>query len=196
LKRAWTTFSLCTSALLALAVASSVVNAQKSAPLLSYNEMTLAGLRPGRDSLAVAQKHYRAKYSSRDDNSSGEKQWSDGCTGHRLTLNLDSDGVIRRITVSALMPIEGKCESGRVEALDEKDWVTGRGLHLGDPQDRVSELYGEPNSSGPSVKGDTEVEFLNYPLDKAGSEGPQTMEIFCARDTGKVVEITLGSSGL
>lgn len=185
------TFWRCIRALLAVALASVAAHAQNSARPGRYNELTLAGLRPGRDSLTVAQKHYKAKYSSSEEAGSREKQWGDPCTGHSLTLDLDPQGVIQEVTVSALVPLDGKCQSRRNEVLDEKDWVTGRGLHLGDPEDRVSQLYGEPKSSGPSVKGDTELEFLSYPFDWMGSDVPQVMQIYCARDTGKVVEIML-----
>lgn len=163
---------------------------------MGYNEVTLAGLRPGRDSLSVAQKRYKAKYSSSEDSGPGEKQWTDPCTGHTLTLKVDARGVIQEITVSALESIDAKCKAGRVEALDEKDWVTGHGLHLGDPQDHISELYGDPSSSGPTVKGSAELEFLLYPFDSMGPDVPQAMQIYCARDTGKVVEITLAFQGL
>jgi hypothetical protein len=199
LKRGWTIFSQRASTVLAVAlatVAASAASAQNSGSSQRANELTLAGLRPGRDSLTSALKRYKAKYSSNDENGATEKQWSDPCTGHSLTLNLGAQGVIQEITVSSLEPLDGKCESRRNEVLDEKDWVTSRGLHLGDTQDRVSELYGEPNSSGPSVRGNTELEFLYYPFDWAGSDVPQAMEIYCARDTGKVVEITLAFPSL
>lgn len=194
MKPAWTTFSQRASALAALALLSAAACAQASPPLVGYNEVTLAGLRPGRDSLSVALKRYKAKYSSSEE--SGEKQWTDPCTGHTLTLKADAHGVIQEITVSALEPIDAKCEAGHVQGFDEKDWITGHGLHLGDPQDHISELYGEPNSSGPAVKSGAELEFLLYPFGSAGSDVPQAMEIFCARDTGKVVEITLAFQGL
>ncbi len=191
MKRGWTTFSRCTRALLAAALASAGALAQSNAPPKRFNEVMLAGLRPGRDSLTAALKHYKAKYSSNEQTGASEKLWQDPCTGHSLTLNVDAQGVIQEITVSSLGSLDGKCENRRNEVLDEKDWVTGRGLHLGDPQDRVSDLYGEPNSSGPSIRGNTELVFLNYPFDFVGSDVPQAMEIYCARDTGKVVEITL-----
>lgn len=175
---------------------SAAVSAQNDAQPKRYSELTLAGLRPGRDSLAAALKHYKAKYSSSGEGIAGEKRWGDACTGHSLSLNIDSHGVIQEITVSSLVPQDGKCENRRTDALDEKDWVTGHGLHLGDPQDHVAELYGEPNSSGPSVRGSTELEFLYYPFDWAGSDVPQAMEIYCARDTGRVVEITLAYPSL
>ena len=176
---------------MALAFASAAWSAQHEALPKPYTELTLAGLRPGRDSLAVALKHYKAKYSSSDSGSISVKQWADACTGHTLSLGMDPHGVIEQITVSSLVPVDGKCENRRTDVLDEKDWVTGHGLHLGDPEDHVAELYGEANSSGPSVKGGTELEFLFYPFAWAGSDVPQAMEIYCARDTGRVVEITL-----
>jgi hypothetical protein len=195
LRRGWTKFSRCASAAFALALVSAAVFAQSQAPPGRVNEVTLAGLRPGRDSFSVALKRYKGKYLSSDSSASG-KQWRDTCTGHSLTLGLDAHAVIQEITVSSLMPLDGKCENRRVDALDERGWVTGRGLHLGDPQDRIAELYGEPNSSGPSVKGDSELEFLYYAFDWAGSDVPQVMEIYCARDTGRVVEITLAYPSL
>ncbi len=180
-------------------LASTVVSAQHDVQPKQYSELTLAGLRPGRDSLATALKRYKAKYSSNDASADGEKlaekQWGDACTGHSLTLRVDARGVIQEITVSSLVPQDGKCESRRTDVLDEKGWVTGSGLHLGDSQDHVAELYGEPNSSGPSVKGNNELEFLHYPFNWAGSDVPQVMEIYCARDTGRVVEITLAYPG-
>jgi hypothetical protein len=196
LRRGWTKFSRCASAAIVVLFASAAGSAQHEAQPKLYDELTLAGLRPGRDTMSVALKRYKAKYSSNGEGVAGTKQWGDACTGHSLSLNIDAHGVIQEITVSSLVPLDGKCADRRIDALAEKDWVTGRGLHLGDPEDRVAELYGEANSSGPSVKGNNELEFLYYPFDWAGSDVPQAMEIYCARDTGRVVEITLAYPSL
>jgi hypothetical protein len=208
LKRGWTKFSPCISAAFAIVLISTAGLAQNAAPPKPLGELTLAGLQPGKDSLAAALKRYKDKYSSSDAGGAAEKisgkpagkpsgrQWSDACTGHTLSLTMDARGVIQGITVSSLVPLDGKCVDRRTDALDEKDWVTGRGLHLGDPQDRVAELYGEPDTSGPSVRNNNELEFLFYPFAGAASDAPQAMEIYCARDTGRVVEITLAHPGL
>jgi hypothetical protein len=195
LRRAWTKFSLCTSAAFVLALCGAAALAQDESTFSRANELTLAGLRPGRDTLATAQKHFKAKYaSSGSDGSAAAKvtrEWLDSCTGHELIMQVDEHSVIEAITVSALGPRNGKCEAGRFDALDMKDWFTGRGLELGDPRNRVTEMYGEPNSSGPSVKGSLELEYLRYSFDWAGDDIPQVLEIYCARDTGRVLEITL-----
>ena len=196
MKHGWTKFSLCTS--LALGLLSSLAAfAQRSDIALNRaNELTVAGLRPGRDTLAEAFKRYDAKYLSRDPAAEGTKQWRDTCTGRELRVELDGRSLIQAITVSALAPKEGQCDYRRFEGLGVKDWYSGRGLRLGDSRDRITLLYGEPNSSGPSVKGSTEMEFLYYSFDWAGSDVPQVLEIHCARDTGRVVEITLAFQSL
>ena len=186
-------FLLCASLLVAApfpGAAQQIVPARKRA-----NELTLAGLRPGRDALAAALKRYKTKYAN-DQDKGATREWADTCTGRSLVLESGANMVIQGITVSALGSQTGKCDNRSFDSLDMKDWVTGRGLQLGDTQDRVAELYGEPNSTGPSVKGDKELEFLYYAFDWAGSDVPQVMEIYCARDTGRVVEITLAYPSL
>jgi hypothetical protein len=51
-------------------------------------------------------------------------------------------------------------------------------------------------SPGPSVKGEHELELLYYAFDWAGSDVPQVMEILCARESGRVMEITLAYPSL
>lgn len=189
-------FSLCTSAVAALLLPATWALAQQSLTLRRANELTLAGLRPGRDALAAALKRYNEKYVSGAREGAEVKQWRDPCTGRTLSLELNSRSMIQAITVSSLVPQEGKCEDRRFGTVAVQNWVTGRGLRLGDPQDRVVQLYGEPNSSGPSVNGDRELEFLYYAFDWAGADVPQVMEIHCARENGRVVEITLAFPSL
>jgi hypothetical protein len=189
-------FSLCTSALAGLLLPAAWALAQQSQTLRRMNELTLAGLRPGRDALAAALRRYNEKYVSGDRATPDLKQWRDPCTGRTLSLELNSRSMIHAITVSLLVPQEGNCADRRFGILAVQNWVTGRGLRLGDPQDRVIQLYGEPNSSGPSVNGDRELEFLHYAFDWAGADVPQVMEIHCARENGRVVEITLAFPSL
>jgi hypothetical protein len=161
------------------------------------NELTLAGLRPGRDTVAAAERRYKSKYreakSGKDGGSTAE--WWDRCNGKLLRLELDDKGVIQSVTISALAPRQD-CMGRPDDYLNQKLWTTGRGLKLRDPHDLVIDVYGEPNSGGPSVKGNQELELLFYSFDWAGSDVPQVMEISCDRATGRVVEITLAFPGL
>ena len=159
------------------------------------NETLLAGLRPGRDTFAVAEKRLKGKNLS-DDKDSGVKQWRDDCSGRTIRLELDSNSVIQSVTISTLGYQEGKCADKRADFLDRKNWATGLGLHIGDSQDQIVGLYGEPNSSGPATKNGQELALMYYQFDWAGSDVPQVMEVLCARDTGRVVEITLAYPSL
>jgi hypothetical protein len=195
LKRAWTKFSLCTSAAVALALFPATTFRGQSEKPKRVNEVTIAGLRPGRDALAAALKRFKAKYATSEAGAS-TRQWGDGCTGRALLVQVDDHSVIQEITVTSLVPQDGKCENRRFDALNMRDWTTGQGLRLGDPRDRVTELYGEPNTSGPSLRGSRELEFLYYAFDWAGPDVPQVMEVYCARETGRVVEIMLARPSL
>jgi hypothetical protein len=159
------------------------------------NELLLAGLRPGRDNLAVAEKRFKMKNLAEEPNS-GSKEWRDDCSGRSIRVDVDGKSVIQSVTLTTLGTQEGKCSDRRPDFLDPKNWLTGLGLRMGDSQDRVAGLYGEPNSSGPASKNGQELELMYYQFDWAGSDVPQVMEVLCARDTGRVVEITLAFPSL
>jgi hypothetical protein len=126
------------------ALSASAFPAQRANAPNPMNELTLAGLRPGRDALANAFKRYKQKYLV-SKTSAESKEWRDTCTGHSLALALDSQSVIQEITVSSLVPRDGNCDNRRFEFLNLDDWVTGKGLRLGDTRNHVVELYGEPS---------------------------------------------------
>ena len=199
MKHGWTTFWLCASALAAwLALACSAQNAAPSQEAQRRtNEVTLAGLRPGKDTLTAGERRYKPKFRETTPGRGGGNiaEWRDRCNGKSLRLELDEKGVIQSVTISALAPRQD-CMGRPDDFLNQKYWTTGRGLKLRDPRDLVVELYGEPNSSGPSVKGNQELELWFYTFDWAGSDVPQVMEVSCERATGRVVEITLAFPSL
>jgi hypothetical protein len=154
------------------------------------NETLLAGLRPGRDTFAVAEKRFKVRDLFGEANSNA-KEWRDMCSGRSIRLELDAKSVIQSVTITTLGSQAGSCTDRRPEFLDPKNWLTGFGLGMGDSQDRVYGIYGEPNSNGPASKDGRELALFSYQFDWAGSDVPQVLEVLCARDTGKVVEITL-----
>ena len=189
----WTKFSLCTSLVVALA-APVALPAQRDPAPKRINELTLAALRPGRDSLAGAFKRYKQKYLlSKTDAES--KEWRDTCTGRSLLLAIDSRSVIQEVTVSSLVARDGNCDNRRFEFLNLDDWVTGKGLRLGDSRNQVVELYGEPSFSEPVGQKDAELELLQFDFNSSGPDVPQEMQVYCERDSGRVVEITLSAAG-
>jgi len=197
LRRDWTRFLRCASTASVLSLLVMSLSAQE--PERRVNELMLAGLRPGVDTLAMSEKTYKSKHRKKDV-SDGIAEWTDECTGRMLQLELSAKNVIQSVTISALGPltrdVKADCHQSARDVLQTKLWRTGRGLKLGDPQHRVNEIYGEPNSSGPSTKGNRELELMFYAFDWAGSEVPQVMEVLCDRATGRVMEITLAFPSL
>jgi len=195
-------FWLCASLLLAAAsVAAAAAGTRISSSGAAQtaarhnNETQLAGLRPGRDTFAAAEKRFKPKNLIEEPNS-GSKEWRDDCSGRSIRLEVDAKTVIQSVTITTLGTQEGKCSDRRPDFLDPRNWLTGLGLRMGDSQDRVVGLYGEPNSSGPASKNGQELALMYYQFDWAGSGVPQVMEVLCARDTGRVVEITLAFPSL
>ncbi len=194
-------FWRCASALgvclvVAVAVAGAAAQGADSSP--RANELTLAGLRPGRDTLARADLLYKAKNRLPAPASQASPVWLDICARRSLSMELDDKGRIQSVTLSSLglEAFMGDCSKKGYRPGARDLWRTGRGLKLGDPRDRILQLYGEPNSSGPSTKDGRELELLFYAFDWAGSEVPQVLEVSCDRSTGRVVEITLAYPSL
>lgn len=161
------------------------------------NELTLAGLRPGRDTLAAAEKRFGTKIRVTQDEGDDIKQWRDGCAGRSLRLEVDDQGVIQSATVSSLEQRNPDCrEEGAPSPLGIEQLKTGRGLALGQTRKRVVALYGEPNSEGPTTVEGREFELLFYAFDWAGTDVPQVMEVTCERGTGRVRKITLAFPSL
>lgn len=194
-------FWLCASALaVGLAGAAVEVGVEAQAPAASRaNELTLAGLRPGKDTLSRAEKRYKPKYRIPKKDTENLKVWWDACAGRSLELEVDHKGVIQSITVSSLAPRLGDCVFSPGYDFNrgsQKVWITGRGLALGQNKQRVLALYGEPTSVVPSTAGDREFELLFYAFDWAGSDVPQVMEVTLERESGLVRQITLAFPSL
>jgi hypothetical protein len=156
------------------------------------NEVTLAGLRPGRDSLVRAvsvNKRFGGK-------PQGEQTaWFDICRDLSLTIDSDKLKKIEVIRVGEWPRSTGDCTN-----LLPGPWKTGLGLQVGDSSAKVAELYGKPDSRSPSTKEGQPLELWYYAFDWAGADVPQVMEVLCTRETdgkpGRVVEITLAGPSL
>jgi hypothetical protein len=171
------------------------------------DELTLAGLRPGQDDFAKAQKLFRKPSLTKFDGTN--PIWHDSCRNQSLSIITDSDsGTIQEVRVSEnnskfapATPSSTAAESGCASvAATRSRWLTGHGLLVGSSCSRVFELYGQPGSRGPSTKDGQQLELLYYAFDWAGPEVPQVMAILCTPESGakpgRVVEITLMAPSL
>lgn len=161
------------------------------------NELFLARLQPGRDTLASAEKLFTGELQKSSTSTTGNVKWTDPCTGRTVTLDANAGGVIQTVNLDFEAKLRPACTPEMYAASQrEPFWQTGHGIKLGDTRARVVETYGQPASTSPSVKGARELELLYYAFDWAGSTVPQVMEVSCERATGRVVEILLAFPSL
>jgi hypothetical protein len=160
------------------------------------NELSIAGFRPGKDTLAAARTRIGKKLPASEDEPDRVITWHEFCYGKDLRIEADAHGVIQSLDLSEMEPMH-RCSPDALAASQETGyWRTGRGLSLGDSRKRVIALYGQPGSNGPSQEGDERRELLYYAFDWAGSDVPQVMEVSCDKATGRVVEIMLAFPSL
>lgn len=181
---------------LALALPMALAAAPQAGTSRRANELMLAGLRPGADKIGPPAKLYRGlALASQSD---GVFLWGDACTHWELRVEVDEGGIVQVVTVDSSYASDSKaeCPSPPSEASRSKLLQTGHGLSPGDTRERVVELYGKPNSAGPSMRGSRELDLLYYAFDWAGTHVPQVMEVYCDHATGRVVEITLAFPSL
>jgi hypothetical protein len=157
------------------------------------NELTLAGLRPGRDKLERAMQLYHTIDPKNSTNDS-QTVWVDGCAKHTLIVDFDRDKQIQVIRTGAA-PSPATCR-----AVSASLWRTGHGLGVGDSAAKLVQLYGEPDSKSPSTRDGQPLELWYYAFDWAGPDVPQVMEVLCTREkegqSSRVIEITLAAPSL
>jgi hypothetical protein len=160
-----------------------------------YNELTLAGLRPGRDSIAKAVQRFRLKPITASESS---MSWHDECTNFDLFVDVEKTRKIQSVRVA----VNDKGSPAQCELSNKYKqwWITGKNLMLEDASYRVTDIYGKPDSRSPSTKGGQRLELLYYAFDWAGPDVPQVMEVLCTPEKdgkpGRVVEITLAGPSL
>jgi hypothetical protein len=158
------------------------------------NELTLAGLRPGRDKTALAITMYRQPTGS-DAKQDSQLLWPDSCRMLMLAVDFDTKRSIQVVRVTRVESLVRECGPVPPSA-----WKTGNGLRIGDPVKKLAQVYGEPDSRSPSTKDGQPLELWYYAFDWAGADVPQVMEVLCTKEAngnpGRVVEITLAAPSL
>jgi hypothetical protein len=191
LKPGWTKSWLCVSAIVALLATTAFALPQDPKSIKRKNELSLSGIRPGKDTLSAAKKSLAYRVLRQEEKSPHEWFYWDNCGGLQIRIETDDKELIQTVHIGDFMKV-GDCTGHANMSF----WATGRGLRLHDKLERAIEIYGEPNSRGPSVKNGQELELLYYAFDWAGSDVPQVMEISCDKASGRVVEIMLAFPSL
>jgi len=143
-------------------------------PAHRANELTLCGLRPGKDNAASANRRMGLNSGPKPETKEGQLSWSALCYG--LALIVDLDG-LQKIQV---LRLTHWVQAG--DCFKPTPWKTGRGLRLGDATAIIIQLYGEPDSRSPSTKDRQPLELWYYAFDWAGPDVPQVMEVLCTKE--------------
>ena len=195
-------------ALFAVALVASTAEAQtppkpaaKQARAKRANEVTLAGLRPGRDNIAKA----RQLYGVRDAGSSkaySAEVWEftyAPSTFIYLIVTADKQETIQTVRVLQDHP-DGIGYPLKYSKIPSRRLASGLGAAVGDSCFAVEKLFGEPDSRSPSTRDHQPLELLHYAFDWAGEDVPQVMQVLCSKNPdgihSQVEEITLAAPGL
>jgi hypothetical protein len=160
------------------------------------NELSLAGLRPGRDKISAPATDFRDL--QLDAAVTDAYVWGDICTHRELRVEADGGGVVKIVTVGSRykMDVMAKCAASVMDPKRLKLIASGHGLQLGDACGRIEEIYGKAESRSPSVAGNDKLELYLYKFDWAGPDVPQVMEVSCDAASQAVAEITLAAATL
>jgi hypothetical protein len=198
LRRASKKFWLLVSAVVAIAALTMQGGWGASGPK-RVNELTLAGLQPGKDAVEKADVRFGAELKTKTPDDSNSYSWHPGCPMDDLIIEVGANGLIRNITVAIShltdhMTVD--CSDRGVSRKFRSRTGSGRNLLLRDRCGRIEEIYGKAESRSPSVKGSDKLELYLYTFDWAGPDVPQVMEVSCDAATQTVTEITLAASSL
>jgi hypothetical protein len=164
---------------------------QSPKPVRRKNELSLSGIRPGKDTISAVKKRLLWMFFDQVEQAPHEWVLHDMCGGVELRIEIGEREMVQSVDAGPGAAM-ADCRAHANMSIR----TTGRGLRLHDKLERAIEIYGEPNSRGPSVRNGVELELLYYAFDWAGSDVPQVMEVSCDKASGRVVEIMLAFPGL
>ena len=170
----------------------------------NINELTLAGLRPGRTSLASAEKRLGGGWQHPSRDEKDMYVWCDASTRLRLSLEVQS-GIVHVVTVEKFLPRplgqtrerpgQNVASHPRPDActatLRPSVARTGRGVKLGDTPARLKSVYGKPFFQGPASWEGRNVDLIVFNFSWAGPHLPQILE--SSFDNGRLVKMTLSA---
>jgi hypothetical protein len=153
-------------------------------------ENKVAGLRPGQDTVAKAYKFFGRNPDEKVN--SGQISWFDLCGSQRAVIAFDSNNVVQSITVEqrlvgAIVDCNDKVYSRSVRV----KFGSGRGLFRWDRCERITEIYGTPDSRKVS---DSDRKVYVYRYGRTDQLPMLTLEITCDTTENRVYSFTLAVS--
>lgn len=156
-------------------------------PAGNVNELTLAGLRPGRSTLQDAIRHYGPHWFHPTPQETDLYLWSDPAHHLLLSAEVNQQGQIRVVSVTRTertAPVRS--------VLPLRAATTGRGVRLGTTEQHLRAVYGKPFFEGPSSLNGHDVHLIVYNFSWAGTDKPQILESSFDR-SGHLVKMSLSA---
>ncbi len=123
-------------------------------------EVTLAGLRPGKDAVESAYRRFGKENVDKHLSTDTTVSWRDECNHQELTVGIGPSGVIREVTVGPPIAVtDADCFQKAYSREVRARFGSGRGLLLGDRCGRVREI--STASLGPRAHPRTEMTSWN-----------------------------------
>ncbi|MGN6593707.1 MAG: hypothetical protein ACTHJX_12495 [Terriglobales bacterium] len=157
----------------------------------NVNELTLAGLQPGRSRLEAAEARWGRQWTHPDADESDVYVWCDARSRLRIGLDTGASGTVRVVTVERMAAGKGSPEACHAQ-LSAAVARTGRGVRLGDSEAQLLRTYGKPFFSGPSSLDGHNVRLVVFNFSWAGSDKPQILES-TFDGAGKLIKMTLSA---
>lgn len=157
----------------------------------NVNELTLAGLRPGRSTIQMAEARLGASWHHPSSDEKDLYIWCDPHTRLQVQLEVTPRGMIRVVTVERVpkpAASAASCDAKLAAGLGH----TGRGVALGDSAERLKRTYGTPFFTGPSSWRGKTVQMIVYNFSWAGADKPQILES-SFNGEGQLVKMTLSA---
>lgn len=156
-------------------------------PAGNVNELTLAGLRPGRSTLHEAIRLYGRHWFHPTPQETDIYLWMDPARHLLLSAEVNTQGQIRVVSVTRT----DRTAPAR-SVLPVRAEATGRGVRLGNMEQRLRQVYGKPFFEGPSSLDGRDVHLIVYNFSWAGTDKPQILES-SFDGAGHLVQMTLSA---
>jgi hypothetical protein len=140
-------------------------------------EEKLAGLRPGKDTVDQAYKHFGEGDAPKSDSL---LSWRDDCNHQQVSIAFDPRRIIESVTVERPPgTLNADCELKAYSRPVRAKLGSGHDLVMRDRCQRIREIYGEPDAKATAARGFEKLDIYTYQYSWAGERPRLTMEVTC-----------------
>lgn len=167
-----------------------------SAGSKELREKSLAGLKPGKDTLQNAIRRFGPSNDAAQSDPPRFVVWRDVCNHQQVLVAMDESGLIRAVVVEQELAIAtSDCTPGSYARKVRERFGSGRGLLYGDHCERIQELYGTAQSKASSNEGGKQIESYAYTFESNSKSPALRLEVSCNTTSNLVNKLRLETVG-